>query len=60
MLAGVIVDGDIRVNGRTIDRSFCDMSGYVYQDDIFVGSLTAKEYLLFMVTRKIMASLRHK
>ena len=43
------MDGEIRVNGRLIDRSFCDMSGYVYQDDIFVGSLTAKEHLLFTV-----------
>lgn len=49
VIAGVIVDGDIRVNGRPIDRSFSDMSGYVYQDDIFVGSLTAKEHLLFTV-----------
>lgn len=43
------MDGEIRINGRPIDRSFCDMSGYIYQDDIFVGSLTAREHLLFTV-----------
>lgn len=53
-----MVDGDIRVNGKPIDRSFCDMSGYVYQDDIFVGSLTAREHLLFTVHHSFMRSLR--
>lgn len=48
-----MVDGEIRVNGRLIDRSFCDMSGYVYQDDIFVGSLTAREHLLFTARLKM-------
>ncbi|EFX84423.1 ABC protein, subfamily ABCG [Daphnia pulex] len=50
---GVVVDGEIRINGRLIDRSFCDMSGYVYQDDIFVGSLTAREHLLFTARLKM-------
>ena len=47
----MIVDGEIRVNGRPIDRFFCDMSGYVYQDDVFVSSLTTKEHLLFTVLK---------
>ena len=47
------MDGEIRINGRLIDRSFCDMSGYVYQDDIFVGSLTAREHLLFTARLKM-------
>nr|QST15008.1 ABCG2-like7 protein [Diaphanosoma celebensis] len=50
---GVIVDGDIRVNGRPIGRYFCDMSGYVYQDDIFVSSLTPKEHLQFTARLKM-------
>jgi ABC-type multidrug transport system ATPase subunit len=29
------------------------MSGYVYQDDIFVGSLTAREHLLFTARLKM-------
>ena len=53
IVAGVVVDGEIRINGRLIDRSFCDMSGYVYQDDIFVGSLTAREHLLFTARLKM-------
>ena len=48
-IAGVVFDGDIRVNGRQIDRSFCDISGYIYQDDLFVGSMTTREHLTFNV-----------
>ncbi|XP_076032222.1 protein scarlet-like isoform X2 [Oratosquilla oratoria] len=44
----VMVDGDILVNGRTATRHMSGLSGYVHQDDLFVGSLTVKEHLTFM------------
>ncbi|XP_033608830.1 protein scarlet-like, partial [Cryptotermes secundus] len=46
--AGVIVDGDIRVNGRPIGDYMHRLSGFMYQDDLFVSSLTAQEHLFFM------------
>jgi ABC-type multidrug transport system ATPase subunit len=47
--AGVIVDGDIRVNGRPIGDYMHRLSGFMYQDDLFVSSLTVQEHLFFMV-----------
>lgn len=44
---GVVVDGDIMVNGHRANRSMNSLSGYVHQDDLFVGSLTVREHLLF-------------
>lgn len=47
--AGVIVDGDILVNSRRANKIMTSLAGYVHQDDLFVGSLTIKEHLTFMV-----------
>ncbi|KAK7082753.1 hypothetical protein SK128_023875 [Halocaridina rubra] len=44
----MVVDGDILVNGHRANQSMNSLSGYVHQDDIFVGSLTVKEHLTFM------------
>ncbi|XP_071536111.1 protein scarlet-like isoform X2 [Panulirus ornatus] len=44
----VIVDGDILVNGHRANRSMNTLSGYVHQDDLFVGTLTVMEHLTFM------------
>ncbi|XP_037797831.1 protein scarlet-like [Penaeus monodon] len=45
---GVIVDGEILVNSRRASRAMASLAGYVHQDDLFVGSLTVKEHLMFM------------
>uniref|UniRef100_A0A2P2I4T6 Protein scarlet-like n=1 Tax=Hirondellea gigas TaxID=1518452 RepID=A0A2P2I4T6_9CRUS len=42
------VYGEILVNGRRADGSMAALAGYVHQDDLFVGSLTVKEHLMFM------------
>lgn len=47
--AGVTVQGDILLNGRKIGPFMNDISGFVYQDDLFIGSLTVMEHLTFMV-----------
>jgi ABC-type multidrug transport system ATPase subunit len=47
--AGVIVYGDIRVNGRPIGGYMHRLSGFMYQDDLFVSSFTVQEHLFFMV-----------
>lgn len=51
--AGVIVDGDIRVNGRPIGDYMHRLSGFMYQDDLFVSSLTVQEHLFFMARLRL-------
>ncbi|XP_046390561.1 protein scarlet [Ischnura elegans] len=46
--AGVVIDGDIRVNGRPTGDFMSKLCGYVHQEDIFVGALTVRETLNFM------------
>lgn len=47
----LVVDGDVKVNGQLIksQKSLAAISGYVQQDDLFVGSMTVKEHLIFQV-----------
>ena len=49
---GIVVDGTILINGRQINSAMSTIAGYVHQDDLFVGSLTVKEHLTFMVRQK--------
>lgn len=44
-----MIEGDIRVNGKLIKSisEIASISGYVQQDDLFIGSLTVKEHLIF-------------
>jgi ABC-type multidrug transport system ATPase subunit len=43
--------GDVKINGRLISDSkqFASISGYVQQNDIFIGALKVKEHLRFQV-----------
>ncbi|XP_055609222.1 protein scarlet isoform X3 [Uranotaenia lowii] len=50
---GTIVQGDILVNGHPIGPYMYRLSGFVHQDDLFVGSLTASEHLYFMAKLKL-------
>jgi ABC-type multidrug transport system ATPase subunit len=45
------VDGEIRVNGQLVNsvEEFASISGYVQQDDLFIGCLTVRENLVFQV-----------
>ena len=49
LLAGAVVVGDIRVNGRALGVYMHRLSGFMHQEDLFVGSLTVREHLDFMV-----------
>lgn len=50
VLAGIIVHGDIRVNGRPVDPQYMKYhSGFMHQEDIFIGTMTVLEHLWFMV-----------
>ncbi|CAB3363689.1 Hypothetical predicted protein [Cloeon dipterum] len=50
---GVVVDGDIRVNGRPIGPYMNNLCGYVPQEDLFVRDLTVKEHLTFMAWMRL-------
>ncbi|KAL3270058.1 hypothetical protein HHI36_009116 [Cryptolaemus montrouzieri] len=49
----VTVEGDILVNGRQVGDLMKYISGYMYQDDIFVGSLTVWEHMVIMSYLKL-------
>ena len=43
------IEGEVRVNSHLVDsvEEISSISGYVQQDDLFVGCLTVKENLIF-------------
>ena len=45
------IEGEIRVNGALVKsvEDISAVSGYVQQDDLFIGCLTVKEHLVFQV-----------
>jgi ABC-type multidrug transport system ATPase subunit len=45
------VEGEIRINGKLVSsvEEISSISGYVQQDDLFIGYLTVKEHLIFQV-----------
>nr|UOU03357.1 ATP-binding cassette subfamily G-like 6-2 [Brachionus rubens] len=46
--SNLIIESDIRVNGRPVNLSkISEYSGYVKQNDIFIGVMTVKEWLTF-------------
>lgn len=47
------VDGDILVNGRPLGNYMKYMSGFMHQEDIFVGSLTVYEHMNIMAHLKL-------
>lgn len=56
--SSVIVSGLRCVNGIPVNSaSFTRQSAYVQQDDLFIGSLTVKEHLVFQVSPVFTATL---
>lgn len=49
-IVGTTVHGDILLNGRRIGPFMHRISGFVHQDDLFLGTLTVVEHLTFMVS----------
>ncbi|GAB6026310.1 hypothetical protein CHUAL_012516 [Chamberlinius hualienensis] len=44
----LLIDGDVRINGKAISREqFAQMSAYVQQQDLFIATLTVREQLIF-------------
>ncbi|KAL6738783.1 hypothetical protein Aduo_012295 [Ancylostoma duodenale] len=44
-LKGLTVEGTVAVNGNQIGRDITAISGYAQQEEMFVGTLTVREYL---------------
>ena len=45
------ITGRVKINGKDVEsaREISDISGYVQQEDMFIGYLKVKEQLLFQV-----------
>lgn len=51
---GVIVHGGIRASGREVDLSYMRRySGFMHQEDVFIGTMTVSEHLWFMARMKL-------
>ncbi|KAF6209101.1 hypothetical protein GE061_014844 [Apolygus lucorum] len=50
---GVVVTGDVRLNGRAVDDSIRKVTGYMYQEDYFIAVLTVREHLKYMARLKM-------
>ena len=48
-LSTLDVSGAIKVNGREIGKQIKTISAYVQQEDLFIGTLTVREHLVFQV-----------
>ena len=48
-MARLHVSGSILVNGQPIKHKIKNISAYVQQEDLFIGTLTVKEHLTFQV-----------
>ena len=49
-----LLDGEIAVNGKICDsHTMSNISGFVHQVDMFFGSLTVKEHLLYTVSNLV-------
>lgn len=45
------INGEIRVNGKPVTwKEITTYSGYVQQEDLYIGTLTVKEHLTFVVS----------
>lgn len=48
------VRGTVEVNDRPIGREITKISAYIQQEDLFVGSLTVREHLIFQVSDEVL------
>ncbi|KAI5745840.1 hypothetical protein M8J76_014649 [Diaphorina citri] len=50
---GLVVEGDVRVNGKAIGSKIRKISAFLYQKDIFTPTLTVYEHLVFYARLKL-------
>lgn len=52
--SGVVVHGDVRVNGVSADSSYMRRhSGFMHQEDMFIETMTVLEHIWFMARMKL-------
>lgn len=49
----VLVEGDVLVNGRAVGSKIKYLSGFMHQDDLFIGALTVLEHMNIMARLKL-------
>lgn len=49
-ISTVRVSGTVMVNGTPVHEEINTMSAYVQQEDLFIGTLTVREHLMFQVS----------
>ena len=47
------VQGQVKINGTLLGKEVASISGYVQQDDLFLGTLTVREHLWFQAMLRI-------
>ncbi|CAI4231966.1 unnamed protein product [Auanema sp. JU1783] len=55
-LRGLNVDGKVEVNGHEIGQNITSISGYAQQEELFVGTLTVREYLTVQAKLRVTGS----
>ncbi|KYN07741.1 Protein scarlet, partial [Cyphomyrmex costatus] len=52
--SGIVVHGDVRANGVSTDFSYMRRhSGFMYQEDVFIETMTVLEHIWFMARMKL-------
>ncbi|CAJ0929154.1 unnamed protein product, partial [Mesorhabditis belari] len=54
---GLKIKGDVYANGQEVKRSITGISGYVQQEDLFLGSLTVEEHLNVQARMRLSATM---
>ena len=50
-ISSVNVSGTVYLNGTPVSNEINNMSAYVQQEDLFIGTLTVREHLMFQVSK---------
>ncbi|CAB3406162.1 unnamed protein product [Caenorhabditis bovis] len=55
-LKGLVVEGEILVNGQNVGKGVTSVSAYVQQEDLFLGTLTVREHLELQARMRLPSS----
>ena len=55
-ISKVDVSGTVCLNGKPVSFDINNISAYVQQEDLFIGTLTVREHLMFQVSIYILVS----
>ncbi|XP_025094863.1 protein white-like [Pomacea canaliculata] len=59
-LKSYVLQGEVKVNGVSLGSSIRNISGYVQQDDLFLGTLTVRETLRFRAMLRMDKNIKPK